>query len=96
PAHGGIAIGGRFGVQGWAAGGVRDTSCSGETSSMVVAWPERRVVTSGDCDLATGQSVRSTRVPFEVSDDGRFVVASDGTFLDRASGRRVQLEGQSE
>ncbi len=97
PARGGLAIGGRFGVQGWRATGVSDSSCAGATSGLIVAWPEGSVVSDGECDLVTGaRASRPAHDPFVVSADGRFLVERDGSFRDRASGRRVHLEGQTE
>ncbi|MBN8609251.1 MAG: hypothetical protein J0L92_01610 [Deltaproteobacteria bacterium] len=96
PARTGLAIGGRFGVQSWRGSGVVDTHCRGATSSLVVAWPEARLV-SDDCDLAGRELARGERhVPFATTEDARFVVEEDGSFVDRATSRRVQLEGQDE
>jgi hypothetical protein len=62
-----------------------------------VAWPEASLVSDGDCELTTSDLAPGRRhVPFEVSEDARFVVNEDGSFVDRSTSRRVQLDGQDE
>ncbi len=96
PARSGLALGGRFGVQGWRATGVHDTQCRGARTSMTVDWQAGVIVSDGACDLATGALPRDAERPYAVSDDGRFVVETSGGFVERSTSRRVQLEGQSE
>jgi hypothetical protein len=88
----GLAIGGRFGAQRWDAAGVRDTACRGDRSPFVVDWQADTLVGDASCHLATSRRPRGVEEPFAVSDDARFLVESDGTFVDRATSRRVPLD----
>jgi hypothetical protein len=92
----GLVLGGRFGVQRWDASGVHDAACRGDTDELIVDWEARTIPRDGACDLATGTRARAPGEVFAVSDDARFAIERDGAFVERATSRRVQLEGQAD